>query len=1097
MDRPEIYDVYDIATSNQGYYRHPALFGERLVFVSEDDLWTVSAKGGLARRLTGAMGRALSPAFSPCGDYIAYTSTEEGCPEVFVMPAAGGPARKLTYSGARQALVVGWSRDGEKIIFRSNLREPFRRQMALYEVPAKGGAIQRLDVGPAYFLSFDPQGKGRVLARHRDDLARWKGYRGGAAGQFWIDADGDGSWRPLLNDLCAGLCRPLWIDGRIFFISDHQECANIYSCTTDGDDIRRHTHHDSHYVRFASRHDKTIVYTSGAALFALDTTDDTVEEIDVDYASPRVDLKARFIDAIDYVDDFTLHPQGHSLALTSRGKAFNLGNWEGAVRQNGKQQGVRYRLVRYLNDGERLLVVSDDGGEEHFEVHSSDGQSPPVIIDTGEVDPGRALEVVVSPTDDAALFTNHRHELLHLDLETQICTVIDRSAYDRIAGITWAPDGQWVAYGFYEDFSTSTIKIANLATGQTHCITSGDFQDIQPFFDPGGRYLYFLSYRHFDPVYDQLFFELSFPRGMKPCVVTLRPDLDSPFHDKPRPLDGEDDEEGSDEGGDDDDGDFDEAPPSLSIDFEDISERVEVFPVSEGSYGDIGATEDRVFWTVFPVSGAIDEEISDSSGRLQYFDLKKRRVQTFADDVTAFTLDQRGKTIAVSNSDDLRITSASGDGFDEDNDTPGRESGLVALERISLPVDPRAEWCQMLREAWRLMRDHFWRPDMEGVDWPGVWDRYKGLLARVSTRSEFSDLVWTMQGELGTSHAYELGGDYKEPPQYQPGFLGAELTWDPTWRLVEEPQRFSGAYEITQILRGDPWNSRQSSPLLRSGLQVEEGDVILAINGQRLSATVAPGQLLANQACRQVELLIADKGGEESPRKITVRTLAEETSLRYREWVALNRRTVHRLGEGRVGYVHVPDMGALGYAEFHRQYLSENRRQALIVDVRHNGGGHVSQLLLEKLARQPLGFEIQRWGTAMAYPQEAVAGPLVALTNEEAGSDGDIFSHCFKLMKLGPLVGTRTWGGVIGVFPRHELVDGSVTTQPEFSFWFKDVGFDLENHGTEPDIDVEIPPGAGAGEEDPQLKAAIDTARELLDKCELLSPPKLDDPRDR
>ena len=1087
MNPPEIYDVHQIPFVEQGYFRHPTLWKDHLVFVSEDDLWSVELSGGVARRLTGAIGRAEAPALSPCGKMLAYTSTEQGCPEVFVMPADGGRARKLTFSGAKRAQVIGWSNDGEKVLFRSNLREPFSRQTAIYEVPAKGGAVRRLDLGQAHRLIYSPDGTGRVLARHRDDLARWKGYRGGAAGQLWIDEKCTGSWRRLLPEVSAGLCRPMWIGDRIYFVSDLEGCANIFSTTIEGEDLQRHTNEEDHYVRFATCYDTTIAYGCGGSLYRLDTADDQSAEIAIEYPSPRVDLKEKFVDARDYLDDYSLHPEGHSLTITARGKAFNFGNWEGAVRQIGWMQGVRYRLTRYLNDGERILLVSDEGGEEHFEIHSVDGKASAEVIDTGDFDPGRAVELIISPTDEAAIFTNHRHELSHLNLETGKCIVLDTSPYDRIAGVSWSPDGRWVAYGFYEDFSRSALRIVDLDTGKRYRVTSGDFQDVHPVFDPAGRYLYFLSYRHFDPVYDQLFFELSFPRGMKPCVITLRETLDSPFEEKPHPLDGDSDDDTDDS---DEDGEDDSSEGTVEIDFDGITDRVEVFPVEEGTYGELAATATRVFWTVFPVSGSIEEESEESTGLLQYYDLKKKKLQIFARDTSTFIIDGHQKTLALWDSDDLWVLSASGEGLEDELEAPGRESGLIDLERISLAVDPRPEWCQMLREAWRLMRDHFWREDMGGVDWEQVWQRYKGLLPRVSTRSEFSDLVWTMQGELGTSHAYEEGGDYRRPPQYQPGFLGAEFRWDGTFRLAEQGAHDEGGYRIDRILRGDPWDSRQSSPLLRPGRRVTEGDILLAINGQRLSATIAPGRLLANQARRQVELLIAAGDGKSAPRTITVRTLREETALRYREWVALNRLTVHEAADERIGYVHIPDMEALGYAEFHRQFLSENRREALIVDVRHNGGGHVSQLILEKLARKPMAFEMQRWGEAMSYPQEAVSGPLVAVTNEAAGSDGDIFSHSFKLMELGPLIGKRTWGGVVGVHPRHELVDGSVTTQPEFSFWFKDVGFDLENWGTEPDIDVEYPPEASPGVDDPQLQVAIETVLELLDNYTPLAPPE-------
>ena len=447
-----------------------------------------------------------------------------------------------------------------------------------------------------------------------------------------------------------------------------------------------------------------------------------------------------------------------------------------------------------------------------------------------------------------------------------------------------------------------------------------------------------------------------------------------------------------------------------------------------------------------------------------------------------------------------------------------RKSGWIDLQRVKVSVDPHSEWEQMFREAWRLQRDQFWTGDMSEVDWQSVYLRYFPLIERVSTRSEFSDLMWEMQGELGTSHAYEFGGDYRRQPYYGQGFLGASLTWDAE----------AEGYRIGELVVGDPWDTESTSPLADPGLSVSPGDVIIAVNGQRLNQETGPAQLLVNQAGNEVllTLLSASAGEADEPtdsasaedlsaiedpsesigcdrdnrdRPLTIgpsgtcatspcAPSAARLPARYRAWVEQNRAYVHQRTGGRVGYVHIPDMSAHGYAEFHRGYLGEIDHDALIVDVRYNGGGHVSQLILEKLARRRIGYDWSRWGGVVPYPQESVAGPLVALTNEHAGSDGDIFCHSFKMMKLGPLIGKRTWGGVIGIFPRHSLVDGTITTQPEFSFWFDDVGWNVENYGTEPDIEVEITPQDYAAGRDPQLDRSIEEAERLLAEHPVVKP---------
>ena len=1069
MKCPDIYERHQIPSFDGGYFRYPTIHEEQVIFVSEDDLWTVGVDGGVARRLTADKGCMSHPVLSPDGAYVAYTSTEQGCPEIFVMPADGGPARQLTFNGAHSAEVCGWSPDGERVLFRSTRSEPFGKRLSLYEVPREGGQWRRMDVGKGYGLVFEPEGPGRVLVRHTDDLAWWKRYRGGTAGQLWIDVEGKNQWQRLLPEITAGLCRPMWIGDRVYFITDEEGTGNIHSCTPDGDDLRRHTDHDGHYVRFAAHHGDTIVYVVAGQLYRLRLEEESAEPMDVQYPSPRPHLKPKYADAEEYLEAYALHPKGHSLAVTCRGKSFNFGNWEGAVRQTGRRHGVRYRLATHL-DEERILVVSDETGEERFEIHHGAGGQV-TVVDTGDFDIGSPTDLVVSDEGDQVLFSNHRFEVVHLNVGDGSCRLVDDSSNDPVAGMAWAPDSRHVAFSVHDSYHTATIKIADLQEQTLEAVTAGHFRDIHPTFDPAGRYLYFLSYRQFTPTRDQMYEELSFPKGCKPCVVTLRRDEPSPFVQTPKPLDAD---SGDDENPEDDD---------FSIDFDGMEDRIEVFPVSEGNYDDIAATADRVFWSVFPVETTFDFD-EDCQGRLQYYEFKDQKVESFQDQVSSFVLDRGRKTIAIYGQDGLRVVDASKDGVDDDDDEPGRSTGIVDLERISVAVDPRSEWCQMLREAWRLMRDNFWRADMGGVDWEQIWERYKVVLPRVSSRTEFSDLVWMMHGELGTSHAYTWGGDFEIPPQYQPGFLGADLQW------TQLDAGEEGGLRIENILRGDPWDTSRQSPLRRPGTGVEEGDIIVSINGQCVTENTTCGELLARQAGREVQLDIISADGD-SRRTVTVKAIDDEMPLRYRDWVETNRRVVHDATDGRIGYLHIPDMMLEGFAEFHRQFLTEHRRDALIVDARFNGGGFVSALLLEKLARQPLGYNISRHrDLPVPYPMEVVRGPMVALTNARAGSDGDIFSHCFKHMKLGPLIGERTWGGTIGIWPRRPLADGSYTSQPEFSFWFEGVGYGLENHGATPDMDVPFPPTSTDGAEDPQLQKAIEVALQELEEARILEAPE-------
>jgi len=1050
----------------KGYYRYPTIHQDRIVFVAEDDLWLVSSTGGMARRLTANLGEVTHPFFSPDGEWLAFVGREEGHAEVYVMPASGGSARRLTYLGCN-SMVAGWH--GEEIVFASNFGRPFNREFWLYAVDRAGNEPRRLPMGPAHHVTFAH--KGMAIGRNTGDPARWKRYRGGTAGEIWIDEQGTGEFRKLV-DLEGNLANPMWIDGRIYFISDHGGIGNIYSCLPSGKDLEQHTNHQEFYARNATCDGKRIVYHHGADIYLFDPGTDENLKVEIEYHSPRIQRSRRFVRPGRYLEDYGLDGDGSSLALVSRGKSFTMDNWEGPVIQQGTRNGVRHRLTRWLNDGRRVVLVSDEGGEDRLELHGVDGITPSQKLE--DLDIGRPDGIKVCPKRDELVMTNHRNEILWIDLASGEAKKIEQSKYGPIAGFDWSPDGHWIAYSFAVSHHVRVLKIYDVETKTLHEVTQPLLQDVAPVFDPTGKYLYFLSSRIFNPVYDRIHFDLNFPKSMRPYAITLQKDLLSPFVPKARGFEEKREEKDKDEA---------KETEKVAIDFDGIGERIVPFPVEEAIYGRIAAAKDRVFYTVYPVEGARGGEpfpkARPAKACVKVFDMDELEEAVFVDRVTSFKLSADGSAMACRIGSRLRVVKTKRspqEGLPKEA-KPGRKTGWIALSRIRVSVEPVAEWQQMLPEAWRLQRDHFWVEDMSGVDWKKVLERYYPLVARVASRSEFSDLLWEMQGELGTSHAYELGGDYRPKPEYRLGFLGADLTFDPA----------HDAYRFTRILSGDVWDDRHAPPLKRPGVNVTEGMLLLAVGGQEVSSDCPPGKLLVNQAGQEVQLTVAESDAG-SPRTVCVKTIGDETPLRYRDWVEGNRAYVRQMTDGQVGYIHVPDMMANGYAEFHRYFLAEFDYEGLIVDVRFNGGGHVSSLLLEKLARQRLGYDLSRWMGYVPYPEESVRGPIVALTNEQAGSDGDIFSHSFKLMKLGKLIGRRTWGGVIGIWPRNWLVDGTLTTQPEFSFWFKDVGWGVENYGTDPDIEVDITPQEYAEGRDTQLDRAIEEVLKEIEQKPALEP---------
>ena len=1060
-----------MATRDRGYLRSPAINGDDVIFVCEDDLWLTQASGGRAFRLTAGVAEAGTPRISPDGELVAFTGREEGPPDVYVMPFAGGSTRRLTYHGGRTA-IIGFEPGTGAILYGTDADQPFRRERWLHRVSPDGGLPELLPLGPANWISYGPDGRS-TLSRLAEEPARWKRYRGGWAGEIWVDPAGDGEYRRLL-DFPSNLARPCWVGDRIYFISDHEGVGNVYSCTPAGSDLRRHTDHDDFYARELSTDGRRLVYQAGAALWLLDPEAAEPIPLDVRLGSSRTQRGRQYVSADRHLDTATIAPDGTEVAITARGKAYTLGNWAGAVRQHGAPDGVRYRLLTHIPGTQRLVAAASNDSDREVLVVLDGGSDAPAPRPLAHLDLGRLIELTAAPSGERVAVTNHRQEIYIVDLtgDEPRAIRVDASAWDRIADPAWSADGRWLAYTHYGTRLTSAIKVADAQTGETRPVTEPVLRDRRPAWDPAGRYLYFIGQRDFDPVYDEQQFDLGFPRGARPYAVTLRAGEPAPFVPTAEPLRDPEDEKHTPK----------KPPAVVEIDFDGIEHRAVAFPVVEGRYERVAGTHDKVMFTWYPITAAKGVAFPPDPAldrTLEAIDLRTLACEELATGLTDFTLTADGTALLLRVGSRLRVVRA---GVPvEGDDEPGRKSGWIDLDRVKVSVRTDAEWQQMFREAWRLQREQFWVEDMSGVDWDGVYARYAPLVDLVGSRAEFSDLMWEMQGELGTSHAYESGGAYRPGPHYRQGFLGVDWSTN------------GHAHRIARVLRGDTWAANATSPLNRPGVNVREGDEVIAVGGTPVGGATTAGELLANLAEQEVQLTVRAPDGP--TRTVTVRALADERAVRYRDWVETNRRAVHERTGGRVGYLHIPDMAADGYAEFHRAFLAENDYEGLIVDVRFNGGGHVSELLLGKLARNRLATIYTRWGGEHPYPNEAPRGPMVAIANEQAGSDGDIFSHGFKMLGLGPVIGKRTWGGVIGIYPRHPLADGTVTTQPEFSFGFNDIHWGLENHGTAPDIDVDITPQDYVKGADPQLDRAIAVVLDELGRTPAHVPNPADRPR--
>jgi tricorn protease len=1037
-----------------------------VTFVTDGDVWIGSVERAEAWRLGVGPAAVHNPRLSPDGARVAWASDAAGPVEIWVSPVSGGEPQRLTWWGDSGTTLLGWPPDG-RLLAATAHGAWHRWDRWAWAVPVDGTPAERLPWGPLSGLS---EGEaGRLVVGVDQSVSRgfaWKRYRGGTAAKIWIEEDGE--FRRLAPDLDGQLEDPQWWGDRVVFLSDHEGWGNVYSVLPDGTDLRRHSDHGDAYARSARTDNRRLVYNCAGDLWVLDSLapDSQPRSLELRLTSVRRGRVSYPLDAAGAVRRIAPDRTGRGSAVVTRGAVVWLTHRDGPARVLAPGGAVRARLAVPLG-GDRVVWVSDAGGIDGLEV-SPVGGGDSRRLAAGEL---WVVDDLAASPDGAWVATAGADGAVRItDVESGETREIDRSAYDAGQHLSWSPDSRWLAWshaGASDPDSVGhlrQIRLAEVATGIVVEATPIRFTDTEPMWTPDGRYLAFLSRRVFDPVYDQVRFDLGFPAATRPYLLRLAAPTPTPFGPEPagRPV-------GND--------DASEAPVAVAVDTEGLAERVVHLPVVAGRLSGLSATRRGLVWLEHPPTGELGEGRLDTDehpkASLQHLDLRTGKVDTLVDAVDDVVVTGDGERLVVRCDGSVKVVLA-----DRKTAEDGSETVEVDLGRILLTVDPAAEWPQMFEEAARLQRHLYWVEDMGGIDWDAVVARYRPLADRVSTRDEFTDLVWELHGELGTSHAYALPPDAPTPPPLRRGYLGVDLIAD------------SGVWRIAAIPASESSVRRARSPLGHAGAGV--GDVVESVDGRPVDPVTGPGPLLVGAANRVVEVGLRLVDG--TARTVAVKALPDETELRYHAWVGANRAFVREGGGGRLGYVHVPDMMSLGWAELQRDLRVESGHDALIVDLRHNGGGHTSELVLERLSSavtawdKPRGFEPSR------YPLAAPLGPMVAVIDQAAGSDGDIAAEGFRQRRLGPLVGTRTWGGVVGIDGRYDLVDGGRVTQPRYAFWFADgTGWSVEGHGVDPDINVPIAPHDWAAGRDPQLETAIATALTALEQHHPAQPPNLND----
>ncbi|MFF2511744.1 S41 family peptidase [Streptomyces sp. NPDC058086] len=1076
------------------YLRFPHLHGELVAFTAEDDVWVAPLDGGgRAWRVSADNMPVNHPRISPDGTTVAWTSTRDGAPEVYAAPLEGGPATRLTYWGSSKTQVRGWTPDGRVLALSTQGQASLRRSWAR-AVPLDGGPATTLPYGPVGDVVYGDPGVLLLSAPMGREAAWWKRYRGGTAGKLWIDRDGGdgagtGEFVRLHEDLDGNLEYPLWVGERVAFLSDHEGVGALYSSLADGSDLRRHTpgggtsrsseaeSGGGFYARHAATDGARVVYASAGELWLLDDLDGAEpRRLDLRLGGQRVDQQPHLVSASRWFSAAAPDHTGRGSAVSVRGAVHWVTHRSGPARALAARPGVRARLPRAFRvEGEEYVVwVTDAAGDDALEFAPATGLAPgatPRRLAAGQL--GRVLGLAMAPDGSRAAVASHDGRVLLVERETGEVREVDRSEDGEVSGLVFSPDSAWLAWSHPGPRPLRQLKLANTADLSVTEATPLRFRDYAPAFTLDGKHLGFLSARSFDPVYDEHVFDLAFVGGSRPHLITLAATTPSPFGPQRhgRPFEAPDKDETPDS----------EGAPTTRIDLDGLADRIVPFPVEAARYSTLRAAKDGLLWLRHPVVGVLGASRAtpddpDPKTELERYDLAQQRVEHLAADAEHFAVSGDGKRVLLWTDGKLKVVPSD---RRASNDDESDTNITVDLSRVRQTVDPAAEWRQMYDETGRLMRDNFWRPDLGGVDWEGVLDRYRPVLERVATHDDLVDLLWEVQGELGTSHAYVTprggwgGGDRAQ------GLLGADIS-----------RHEDGSWRIDRILPSETSDPDARAPLAAPGVAVRAGDAIVAVAGQPVDPVAGPGPLLVGTAGKPVELTVSPSGGGD-PRHAVVVPLADEEPLRYHAWVADRRAYVHEQSGGRLGYLHVPDMQAPGWAQIHRDLRIEVAREGLVVDVRENRGGHTSQLVVEKLARRIVGWDLPRGMRPYSYPEDAPRGPVVAVANEFSGSDGDIVNAAIKALGIGPVVGTRTWGGVVGIDSRYRLVDGTLVTQPKYAFWLDGYGWGVENHGVDPDVEVVQTPQDHAAGRDAQLDEAIRIALAALAENPAKAAPEL------
>ncbi|MGO8926761.1 MAG: PDZ domain-containing protein [Limisphaerales bacterium] len=1079
-------------TLPDGFYRYPTIGGGVIVFAAEGDLWKVPATGGVALRLTAHEGEECFPKISPDGRLIAFTAQYEGNNDVYVMTISGGEPVRLTWHPAPDE-ALGWTPDG-RILFRSRRDTP-NNDFRSYKISPEGGLPEMIPLEPAAWVSYEPNGKRVAVQKIGLEFHNWKRYKGGEAEKIYV-----GTLDPLtfteVTHYDGKNAFPMWSgEGHIYFVTDRWGRPNLASMNPDGSDVKRLTRFEDYDVRWPSMGDGKVVYQHKMDIWVYDLTTGDNHQVPIQLPSDRLQVREKFVDPKAYLKAWALAKDGERIVLETRGDIFVARTKKkGLIRRITESSAARTKFPAFSPDGKKIAAWTEVNGEEQLLLHAADAAEAPKQV--GEMPPGWHFGPAWSPDGKHLAWGDERYRLHVTDVASGESAVVDHGEWE-ISHYVWSPDSRYLAYEVLQSNLFSQIRLWDQQSKKIHEATEPAFNASSPAWDPKGQYLYFFSDRFINPFLDKFEARFIVNDATLPCILALQADGKLPFAprgdtDTEKAKDKKDKKkDSSDKKKDSTDTKAKEKKEKIEpirIDFEGLTERFVQVPVAPANYSDLTALEGKLHWLKTPNRGMMPYEADDSEeepgAELQTYDLEKEKLSTITAGVKAYAVSLDRKVLVYQTKDGFTRIEAGATAAPKDDEAKEAKTDLSGW---SLSVNPREEWKQMLHEAWRLQRDFFYDSKMHGVDWEGVWKQYGSLADRIGSRGDLADCLGEMFGELNVGHAYHGGGDIRSGKKIGTGLLAADLRYDAA----------TGFWQIQKIYRGDFPMPEWTSPLSRPDFHVKPGQWLVAIDGRPLVKGEDYLKRLANRARQEVELSLNDTPSLKNARRIVVKTVAEDTRVRYADWVRENREYVDKKSQGQIGYIHLYDMQGRGLRQFARDYPPQWRKHGLIMDDRWNHGGDVAAMILAHLDRKVLAVGGTRYGNIDTVPSHAFSGYMDCLINRQGGSDCETFALGFKNFKLGQVIGTRTWGGWVGIRGDKPLRDGGMITQPEFGGWdARGSAWIIEGHGVDPDVELDLNADGLIHGHDVQLDYAIDhLMQEIVKNPRDLPPPPPIKPR--